>query len=195
MSQNQETKASQASFISARHLTACAAAIAISYALSCIKFLQMPWGGSVTPCSMLFICLIGYWYGPATGITTGFAYGFLQMFQDGLQYILNPFQACTDYLFAFASLGLAGVFRKHGASDRFIPGYLFAVFVRGLFHALGGYLFWMSYMPENFPKKLAVIYPFAYNYSFLAVEAVLTVIVISLPPVVKALKQIGRTVA
>ena len=38
---------------------------------SYIRVFKMPWGGSVTLCSMLFICLIGYWYGVKTGVMAG----------------------------------------------------------------------------------------------------------------------------
>lgn len=74
-----------------------------------------------------------------------------------------------------------------------IKGYLLAVFARGAFHSLGGYLYWMSYMPENFPKSLTAIYPIVYNYSYLLAEAVLTVIILSIPAVSKALNQIKNT--
>jgi len=139
---------------------------------------------------MLFICLIGYWYGNKIGLITGFAYGILQFIQE--PYFLNVFQMCCDYLFAFVALGLAGTFagKKHGL----IKGYLLAVFVRGVFHSIGGYLFWMSYMPDNFPKSISAIYPIVYNYSFLGVEAMLTIVVLSIPSVQKALENIKRNV-
>ena len=66
------------------------------------------------------------------------------------------------------------------------------ILIRGAFHALGGYLYWMDYMPENFPQSLAALYPIIYNYSYILAEGVLTVIVISLPPVSKALAQVKR---
>ena len=56
--------------------------------------------------------------------------------------------------------------------------------------SLAGYLFWMEYMPENFPKALASVYPICYNYAVLGAEAVLTLIVISIPAVAKALDRI-----
>ena len=64
---------------------------------------------------------------------------------------------------------------------------------RGAFHALGGYLYWMSYMPDNFPKSLTAIYPIVYNYSYLLAEGIITVIVISIPAVSKALAQVKKT--
>lgn len=174
---------------SARQIVFCAAALALGFATSYIKVFSMPFGGSVTLCSMLFVVLIGYWYGPEVGLMSGFAYGFLEFAQDGGSYILSPMQACMDYIFAFAALGLSGFFyqKKNGL----IKGYIVAILVRGLFHTIGGYLYWMDYMPDNFPKSLAAIYPIVYNYSYILAEAVITLIVISLPPVKKALVRVG----
>ena len=55
------------------------------------------------------------------------------------------------------------------------------------------YLYWMSYMPDNFPKSLTAVYPILYNYSYLLAEGIITVIIISIPAVSKALTQIKRT--
>ena len=173
---------------SARQIVFCAAALALGFATSYIKVFSLPFGGSVTLCSMLFVVLIGYWYGPEVGLMSGFAYGFLEFAQDGGSYILSPMQACMDYIFAFAALGMSGFFyqKKNGL----IKGYILAILVRGLFHTIGGYLYWMDYMPDNFPKSLAAIYPIVYNYSYILAEAVITLIVISLPPVKKALARV-----
>jgi thiamine transporter len=50
----------------------------------------------------------------------------------------------------------------------------------------------MSYMPDNFPKSLAAVYPIAYNYSYLLAEAVLTLIIISVPAVANALNKVRQ---
>ena len=47
-------------------------------------------------------------------------------------------------------------------------------------------------MPDNFPKALASLYPILYNYSYLLVEGVITVIVISIPAVSKALARVKK---
>ena len=143
---------------------------------------------SVTAFSMLFIVLIAYWYGPKVGILLGFVFGILQFLQE--PYVLSFFQVCCDYLLAFAALGLAGIFRKQ--KNGLVKGYLVAVIARGAFHVLGGYLYWMDYMPENFPKELSVAYPFIYNYSFLLAEALITIILLSIPAVKKAFAQIQQ---
>lgn len=138
---------------------------------------------------MLFIVLIGYWYGIKVGILTGLVYGIFQFLQE--PYVLSFFQVCCDYILAFAALGLAGLFAKQ--SHGLLKGYIIAVIARGAFHSLGGYLYWMSYMPDNFPKSLTAVYPILYNYSYLLAEGIITVIIISIPAVSKALTQIKRT--
>ena len=52
-----------------KQLVFSAAAIALATVISVvIKLPSLPNGGSVTLFSMLVITLIGYWYGPATGL-------------------------------------------------------------------------------------------------------------------------------
>lgn len=175
--------------MSTKQLVWCAAAMALAFVTSYIKLFRLPFGGSVTLFSMLFICLIGYWFGPKTGVLTGLAYGILQFLQE--PYVLNFFQVCCDYVFAFAALGLAGFFAK--SKNGLLKGYILGNLMRGLFHTIGGYLYWMDYMPENFPASLASVYPIVYNYSYVLAEGILTVIVISLPPVKKALAQLKKS--
>lgn len=175
--------------IATKELVYCAAAIALGFLASYIRIFKMPWGGSVTMCSMLFITLIGYWYGLKTGIMTGLAYGILQFLQE--PYVLSGFQVCCDYVFAFAALGLSGLFMnsRHGL----VKGYLLGALGRGVFHAVGGYLYWMAYMPDNFPKSLTAVYPILYNYAYIGAEAVITVIILSLPSVKKAMEQVKNS--
>lgn len=189
----ENNKTAGTKLFSTRQLVFSAVTIALGFAASYIKLLHMPWGGSVTLCSMLFVVLAGYWYGPKIGLSVGFAYGILQFLQGGGGYILSPLQACMDYILAFAALGLSGLFYKK--SNGLLKGYILSVFVRGLFHTIGGYLYWMEYMPDNFPKAFAPIYPFAYNYAYLLAEGALTVILISLPPVKSALARVKRLAA
>ncbi len=171
-----------------KQLVFCALLLALSYAASYIQLFSLPYGGSVTLCSMLFICYVGYVYGLGAGLTTAFSYSLLQFLQN--PWILSPLQVCLDYLFAFTALGLSGLFsgKKHGL----VIGYLFAIFWRGFFNMLAGYVFWMDYMPESFPKVIAWAYPIVYNYGFVLVEGILTVILISVPAVSAALQRVKR---
>ena len=172
-----------------KQLVFCAMAVALAFITSYMKIFSLPWGGSVTLCSMLFIVLPANWYGVKTGVMVGLAYAILQFIQE--PYVLSLFQVCCDYIFAFAALGLAGLFAK--SSHGLLKGYLLAVLARGAFHALGGYLYWMDYMPEQFPAALKSVYPIVYNYSYLLAEAVITVIIISIPAVSRGLARVRQT--
>lgn len=182
-------KNSEKNRMTTRQLVFCAMAVALAFATSYIKIFRMPWGGSVTLCSMLFIVLVANWYGVKTGILVGLAYSILQFIQE--PFVLSLFQVCCDYIFAFAALGAAGFFAKQ--SRGLAKGYAAAVLARGAFHSLGGYLYWMDYMPENFPQSLKSIYPIAYNYSYLLAEGLITLAVISIPAVAEALNQVKKT--
>ncbi|MDY4693216.1 MAG: energy-coupled thiamine transporter ThiT [Blautia sp.] len=177
--------------LTTQQLVTCAAALGLAYITSYIKLFKLPFGGSVTLFSMLFIVLIGYWYGARVGILTGLVYGIFQFLQE--PYVLSFFQVCCDYILAFGAMGVAGFFRK-SKKYGLQKAYLAAIIARGAFHSLGGYLYWMSYMPDNFPKSLAALYPIIYNYSYILLEGVLTLIIISIPAVSKALNQIKKTV-
>lgn len=172
---------------SAKRLAVCGAAIAMGFVLSYIK-VDMPYGGSVTAFSMFCICIIGYFYGIKAGLLSAVAYSILQFFQSGGSYMLSPMQVCCDYFFAFTALGITGFFYKK--KDKFIPAYFLAIVARGVFHTIGGYLYWMDYMPENFPRSLAVVYPIVYNYSYILAEGVITIILLKIPAVSKMFKRL-----
>ena len=173
--------------INAKQLTFAGIALALAFVTSYLKY-ELPMGGSVTLFSMFFICYVGYLYGVKVGLITAFAYSILQFIQSGSTYFLTPFQVCCDYFFAFTALGLAGIWcaKKRGLTI----GYIVACLARGLFHTIGGYLYWMDYMPEWFPKSLTSVYSIIYNYSYILAEMIITLIIINLPPVKKALEKV-----
>lgn len=174
----------------AKKLVFSAVCLALAFILSYLQPYKLPWGGSVTLFSMLFICLIGNWYGLRTGLTVAFTYSILQFLQGGGTYILTPLQVCCDYFFAFTALGFSGVFS--GKKNGLIKGYLLGIFLRGVFHSLGGYLYWMDYMPDNFPKALSAIYPIVYNYSYILIEGVVTVLILCIPTVKSTFNRIKQ---
>ena len=141
-------------------------------------------GGSLTLCSMLFVTLIGYWYGPYVGIMAGVAYGLLQLIID--PYILSIPQLLVDYPFAFGALGISGFFsnKKHGL----LIGYLFGVLGRYFFAVLSGIIFFGVYAADW--NMSPVIYSLAYNGIYIGAEAALTVVILLIPAVAKALTQV-----
>ena len=156
---------------------------ALSTVLSKIQIPLMPHGGSITLFSMFFMCFIGYLYGPKIGIMTGVAYGILQLIIE--PYIYAPLQVLLDYPLAFGALGLSGFFskKKFGLTTGVIVGIL----GRYICHVISGYVFFASYAPEGMNP---MIYTLGYNATYIVPELIATVIVVSLPPVMKALKYV-----
>lgn len=105
MSKSSITK-SGATHAATKKLVFSAMGIALAMVTSYIKVWEMPMGGSITLMSMLFICLIGYWFGPKYGLLAGAAYGLLQFIVD--PYMLTIPQVILDYPLAFGALGLSG---------------------------------------------------------------------------------------
>lgn len=169
---------------STRQLVFSAMGIALATVTSMIKIADMPMGGSITFFSMLFICLIGYWYGLKGGLMTAVAYGFLQLIID--PYIISIPQMLTDYIFAFGALGLSGLFSK--SKYGLIKGYWAGVTGRYFFSFLSGMIFFGSYASEY--HMSAPIYSLTYNGIYLGLEALITVVLIAIPPVNKGLARV-----
>lgn len=172
--------------LNAKQIAFSAMAITIAVLLSNVKLFQLPMGGSVTLCSMLFITLIGSWFGLGAGLTGAIAYGFLQMIID--PYIISFPQLIVDYVLAFGVLGLSGLF--HNKKNGILIGYLVGVAGRFCFSVLSGVIFFGMYAPEEFPSPFA--YSAAYNGSYLAVEAGITTAILLIPKVQKAFRYVGN---
>ena len=169
--------------VTAKNLAFAAAAIALAMVTSMIKLFHLPMGGSVTLFSMLFVTLIGNWYGPAVGIMAGVSYGLLQFIID--PYILSLPQVLFDYVFAFGALDLSGFFsnRKHGL----VRGYILGIFGRFVFAVLSGVIFFGQWAPEELgPWK----YSIAYNGSYIFAEGFATIVVLLIPAVGSAMRSV-----
>src|SRR5699024_11797645 len=82
-----------------------AVSIALATVTSMITILKMPYGGSVTLLSMMFITVVGYWYGLSIGLTTAVADGILQLILD--PYILTCPQMIFDDIYVVGSRDLS----------------------------------------------------------------------------------------
>lgn len=151
--------------------------VALSFALSYIKFLELPQGGSVTLASLLPIMLFAYVYGAKKGILVGFIYGILQAIQD--PYIIHPAQFLLDYPIAFAMVGFAGAFSKIKALDKvpqikFALGAILAGSLRFLAHLFSGVFAFGAYAMDAGQQNFW-LYSAAYN-SFVFADLVLVVV-------------------
>ena len=177
-------KPDQRGMLGTRKLVFSAMAIALATVASMIKLFHLPMGGSITFFSMLLVSLVGYWYGLGTGLFAGLAYGLLQLIID--PYIISLPQMLVDYVFAFTALGLSGVFS--GAKHGLIKGYLLGVVGRYFFAVLSGYIFFGSYSSEYGMSAMA--YSLAYNGIYIFTECGLTIVLLLIPAVNKAMTKV-----
>lgn len=160
----------------------CESAIMIALAtiLSLVKVIDMPYGGSVTFASMLPLIIIAYRYGFSWGALTGFVYGLVQMLfgLNNLSYATSLVAAVAiillDYLLAFASTSLAGIFKNlKSPSAAMSYGAFAACFVRYIFHVISGCTVWAG---VSVPSSDGFVYSLAYNATYMLPETIITVL-------------------
>ena len=150
--------------------------VAIGFALSYVTPFRLPWGGSVTPLSMLPILMIGIRHGLKWGLLGGVVYACLQMIQQFWPPPTGTVQGyiavvMLDYLVAFTVLGLSGLFR--GKKYGLLIAAPLCLTLRFLSHFISGMIVWGVYA-DNMPVWL---YSLTYNGSYMVPEIILTTIV------------------
>ncbi len=167
-----------------RKLTETALLIALATVLSLIQF-PGPWvnGGSITLCSMLPICIIGYRYGVRWGLLSGFIYGILQLLLGvsvlkGVSLATVIFAVIFDYLLAFAVLGFSGLFRNtiKNSSVAFMAGSAIGIFLRFVCHFISGAFVWASILDATGLNWAGILYSLEYNGSYMGPELVITLV-------------------
>ena len=172
-SQNSGKEIQNKRLLTVKQVAFCAMAIALGTILSELKLFHFPTGGSITLLSMLIICLPGYFFGLTAGLLTGVAHGILQLI--------------IDYFLAFGALGLSGLFCN--AKQGLLKGYIVGVLGRYVFAVLSGWIFFGSYAWEGWG---ALPYSLVYNGIYIFSEGIITVIILAIPAVSKALARIKQ---
>ncbi len=168
----------QAQTSKTRILVECGIMMAVSMVLSYIKIWEMPMGGSVTALSMLPLIIVGYKYGVKWGLTAGVAFGLMQlMFQANYLVGLSAFSVIVavffDYIFAFGSLGLAGLMK--GKKGGFVAGAAIAITARFLCHFIVGFAVWAAFADQVAVEGMnPVLYSFLYNITYMGPEFITT---------------------
>lgn len=190
--------------IDIRRLTFCAVMIALASVLSLISIWKMPLGGSVTLLSMLPVCMISIRFGVASGISSSFIYSIIQLvfsFAEVMSWGITPIVLIScflfDYILAYSSLGIAGIFRKNtkigiesGKAkivfkllkykktveyDRYILGIclgiMLAMLLKFAFHLVSGVLLFGQWAPEGWNT---VVYSICYNGMYMLPEMIFT---------------------
>lgn len=172
----------------AKQIAFSGVAIALGTVTSMIKLFEFPMGGAMTLFSMLFVTLVGYWYGTRMGITAAVAYGLLQLILGS--YIINPVQPIVDYILAFGALGLSGVFSK--SKNGLVKGYILGVIGRYFFAFLSGVIFFSSSAAEyGFTGFFGpALYSLVYNGIYIGAEAAITLVLLAIKPVRNAMASV-----
>lgn len=167
-----------------RKLTETALLIAMATVLSLIQF-PGPWvnGGSITLCSMLPICIIGYRYGVRWGLLGGFVHGLLQLLLGmnalkGVSLETLVLSVILDYLLAFAVLGFSGLFRNtiKNSSVAFMAGSAVGIFLRFVCHFISGAFVWDTILGDTGLNWAGILYSLTYNGSYMGPELVITLV-------------------
>ncbi len=159
-----------------RALCEGAVMVALAQALSYLKLFELPQGGSVCLGMLPIFVLCARW-GFGVGMLGSVCWSVLQLLLNGA-YAWGWQSMIGDYIAAFSVLGIAGVF--HGKKHGFFIGIIVGSFARFLVHYVVGATVWAEYMPEEFFGMTMTspwIYSALYNGSFVAVNALLCLIV------------------
>lgn len=164
-----------------KKLTESAVMLALTLILSYFKLVDLPYGGSITLCSMLPTIFIAYRHGMLFGLGMGFANGLLQLLMgvSTLSYATSAGAAVAivvlDYLLAFTVLGLGGIF-KNLFKNQVVSigvGAAFVCTLRYIFHVIAGCTVWKGL---SIPDSEALIYSIAYNATYMLPELIITVV-------------------
>lgn len=149
---------------------------AIAFLLNNIKLFTMPYGGSVSLCSMMPVLLLAVLLGRRAGMLCGLVLGCLSMI-NGV-YIIHPAQFLLDYIFPYTILGLAGIRGWESKWNVFLYA-TFAVLLSVSCNILSGAIYFGSYAPDGMDPW---IYSIIYNMMSNGLEGFLSIFTLLLLP-------------
>ena len=156
---------------------------ALSFVLSFIKIPIGTYGGSITIASMLPIFIFAYVFGIGKGLIVGVVYGLLQFIQE--PFFLSFAQVALDYILAYATICLAGVFKKMKSKTASVfLGLGLVCAVRFTFHTISGIIFFNSGYIATLPffgasqNFSAFIYSLLYNSIYMIPETAILFVVV-----------------
>ncbi|MBR5015355.1 MAG: energy-coupled thiamine transporter ThiT [Clostridia bacterium] len=168
-------------------MVASAVMIALATVLNQFAVIQLPIGGGVTVFSQVPIIMLGYIFGPAWGLVSGFIMSLTQLLfgLSNFAYVKTIVGyivvALFDYIVPYTILGLGGIFKNRfkSAYAEITLGAVFVSFLRFLCHYFSGAFVWGEWMPETFlglKMTSPWIYSALYNGSYMLLETIVTII-------------------
>ena len=160
-------------------LTEGALMVALATALSYVKLLELPQGGSVC-IGMLPIFLYSARWGWKESFLVSFAFGLLQLIFDGA-YAWGPTSMLLDYIIAYGVLGVACFFRS--MKGGVFVGMTVASLCRFIVHFVSGVTIYRIYEPTTLFDATFTnpyIYSAVYNGSFMVIDLALCMVIMAL---------------
>lgn len=190
--------------------------VAVATLLSVAKPVVLPDGGAVTYFSLFFLWLVTFFYGPAHGAAVGVLFGFLKLwvtYATGEYVNFAPGALVLEYPLACAAFALGGFVharaREAWERDAASGGPAGDVIAREPFELRVGYLVGVAAMGVLYVVSAVLFYPpdvegffgnlmycIMYDFSYLLIEASMTLLVLCIPPVANAvyyLKHVATT--
>lgn len=173
-----------------KQIVEAAVMVALGTVLSLFKLVEMPYGGSVTPASMLPILIVSYRHGLGTGVMAGVVYSAIQQLLglNNLSFFTTWYSVVAviliDYVIAFTVVGLGGITKgKLGIKNASFPtkqkieiatGMAFACVLRFVCHTVCGATVWAGL---SIPTSAALIYSIGYNATYMIPETIISVLI------------------
>ncbi len=171
------------------------------------KLIILEGGGEVTFLSMVFLFLIGYYYGGPTGLLAAFVFGLIKCYQDYPFDGVNIVAECWDYILGFTLMGFGGFFSqlvykhdeklgmpKRRCADRaLLYGFLAGCTLRFI-EGLANYL--IFYYRSDKSVLGNVFEAFIYCLLYLGMETLIAILILQLHPVRDAVayaKEVATT--
>ena len=180
-----------------RTMVESAVLIAASIILSFIKIYEAPLGGSVTLFSMVPLMIISIRHGLGWGLGSAFIFSIFKLWMGAGNFAYVPTAVgiivviLLDYIVAYTSIGLAGMFRslkftkneKTNLTVTTFCGVLFACVVRFVSHFVNGSVVWYEITKNGdwneYVHTVGMwLYSFVYNITYLGPETVMTIIAV-----------------
>lgn len=172
--------------LDAKTIVLIAMFVAIAFVLNMIKLFRMPYGGSVSLCSMMPIMMLSVLLGTKAGLLGGLVLGILSM-MDGV-YIIHPVQFLLDYILPYTLLGLAGLWGYQN-KVKLCLGALLAVLLSVSCNILSGAIYFGAYAPEGMNPW---IYAILYNGMTNGLEGLLSIIALLLMPLQRFAQTLNK---
>ena len=157
--------------------------VCMSFTLALVKFSPVQYGGSITLASFVPILVFAYVYGAIDGLLIGLIHGLLNFIED--PFILTPATFVFDYLLAFMSVGLMGLFRKLPRKEKgclpVVLGCIAVFSARFVSHLFSGMIFFtQNAVWVDFPAWAtgsAFVYSFIYQCVYVPIDALIATLV------------------